>query len=344
MTTYPMAIVKEPGRIEFVERSLPELGPNDVLIAVKAASICGSDLHIFKGRHPSAPLPVAVGHELAGEVIQVGGDVAQLRPGDRVAVEPALVCGRCDFCRRGQYHLCSEISFQYRRGQGAFAPYFVAPQERVFRLPDGLSFEAGALLEPLAVAIHAVKNAEIRLGQSVAVFGAGAIGLLVMLLARRLSGGPVLITDIQPARLKAALELGATVTIHSRSEDPLQVIMDLTQGMGVDHSFEAVGLEQTLIQALRALKKGGKATLLGIFEEPQTMIPANLFIQREIMLAGSQGYNWDFQAGLALLAGGDFPLQALVTHTFPLERIQEGFDLLLSPGNTAIKVVARVGE
>jgi 2-desacetyl-2-hydroxyethyl bacteriochlorophyllide A dehydrogenase len=342
MTTYPMAMVSAPGRIEFVERALPERGPKDVLIGVKAASICGSDLHIYKGRHPSAPLPVAVGHELSGEVLEVGRDVTRIRPGDRVTVEPALVCGKCDFCQRGQYHLCTDISFQYRRGQGAFAPYFVAPEEHVFRIPDGLSYEAGSLIEPLAVAIHAVKKANISLGQSIAVFGAGAIGLLVMMLARRVSGGPVLIVDVQAARLQAALELGATRAIDSRAEDAVQVIMDYTQGLGVDRSFEAVGLEVTLVQALRALKKGGQATLLGIFEELKTVIPANLFIQREITLAGSQGYNWDFQAGLALLAGGDFPLGALVTHRYPLERIQEGFDLLLSPENPAIKVVAQV--
>ncbi len=342
MTTYPMAMVSAPGRIEFVERALPERGPKDVLIGVKAASICGSDLHIFKGRHPSAPLPVAVGHELSGEVLEVGSEVTRIQPGDRVTVEPALVCGQCDFCRRGQYHLCTDISFQYRRGQGALARYFVAPEERVFRLPASLSYEAGALIEPLAVAIHAVKKAQIGLGQSTAIFGAGAIGLLVMMLARRVSGGPVLIVDVQTARLQAALELGATRAIDSRAEDAVQVIMDYTQGLGVDRSFEAVGLEVTLVQALRALKKGGQATLLGIFEELKTVIPANLFIQREITLAGSQGYNWDFQAGLALLAGGDFPLGALVTHRYPLERIQEGFDLLLSPENPAIKVVAQV--
>lgn len=342
MTTYPMAMVTAPGKVEFVERSFPARGPTDVLVAVRAASICGSDLHIFKGRHPSAPLPVAIGHELSGEVLEVGSQVRHLRPGDRVTVEPALVCGKCDFCRRGQYHLCVDISFQYRRGQGAFAPYFVASEERVFRLPGGVSYETGALIEPLAVAIHAVRQAGIGLGQTTAVFGAGAIGLLVMLLARQVSGGPVWIADVQPARLQAAVELGATAGIDSRTQDPVQVILEHTQGLGVDRSFEAVGLEVTLVQSLRALKKGGKATLLGIFEEPQATLPANLFIQREISLAGSQGYNWDFQAALSLLAGGDFPLSKLVTHSFPLARIQEGFDLLLTPGNRAIKVVAQI--
>lgn len=342
MTTYPMAIVTAPGKVEFVDRTLPECGPEDVLIAVKAATICGSDLHIFKGRHPSAPLPAAIGHELSGQVLEVGRRTARIHPGDRVTVEPALVCGVCDFCRRGQYHLCTEISFQYRRGQGAFTPFFVAPEERVFRLPDNVSYETGALIEPLAVAIHAVKNARLSLGHSTAVFGAGAIGLLVMMLARRASGGPVFIADVQPARLEAALALGAARAINSRSEDPVQLILDQTQELGVDRSFEAVGLEATLLQALRALKKGGHATLLGIFEDPHTVIPANLFVQREITLSGSQGYNWDFQSGLALLASGDFPLSALVTHCFPLERIQEGFDLLLSPENRAIKVAAQI--
>ena len=182
--TYPMAVMVAPGRVEFQEHRLAVLGNKDVLIQIKAAAICGSDLHIFKGRHPSAGLPVAVGHEASGQIIAVGREVTKHQVGERVTIEPVISCGQCDFCRRGHYHLCVNISFQYRKGQGVFTPYFIAAEERVYKLPENLSYQEGALVEPLSVALHAVKKSGVCLGQSSAVFGAGAIGLLVAMLAR----------------------------------------------------------------------------------------------------------------------------------------------------------------
>lgn len=341
--TYPMAYVIAPGKVEFREKELPPLGGRDVLIAVRAAAICGSDLHIFKGRHPSAPLPVSVGHEISGEIVEIGPSVSKVRVGDRVTVEPVIACGRCDECRRGRYHLCQEISFQYRRGQGGFAPYFVVSEDHAFRLPDHVSYEEGALIEPLAVALHAVKNSGLGIGESCAVFGAGAIGLLVLMLSRLASAGPAFVVDVQDFRLAKAVELGACQAINGRQADAVEAILKLTAGKGADRSFEAVGIETTLVQALQVLKKGGKATLLGIFENPQACLPVNLFVQREIVLAGSQGYNWDFQDGLAILDQGRLDLKPLITHQIHLEDLQAGFELLCSPESQAIKVIAKVG-
>ena len=340
--TYPMAVVTAPGKIEFREKQQPELGPRDVLIEVKAAAICGSDLHIFKGKHPSASLPVAVGHEASGKVIAIGKDVTRHTIGDRVTIEPIITCGECGFCRRGQYHLCQNVSFQYRKGQGAFAPYFVAHEERTFRLPEGISYAEGALVEPLSVALHAVKKSNLGPGHSAAVFGAGAIGYLVAALARRLSAGKMFVSDVNRFRLQKAAELGA-VAINSLEADPVAVIMEQTGHMGVDRSFEAVGLEITLTQALKALKKGGMAVLLGIFEDPNVVPPINLFVQREISLAGSQGYCWDFQDSLALLEDKAVDLNALITHRLELSDLQKGFETLLDPGSNALKVIVNIG-
>jgi 2-desacetyl-2-hydroxyethyl bacteriochlorophyllide A dehydrogenase len=343
-TTYPMAMVTAPGKVEFQTKILPDLGAREVLIQIKAAAICGSDLHIFKGLHPSATLPVSIGHEAAGQIIAVGKDVQKHKIGDRVTIEPVIACGKCDFCVRGEYHLCVSVSFQYRKGQGAFAPYFVASEERVFKLPDHLSYEEGALVEPLAVALHAVKKSGIRLGQTCAVFGAGAIGLLVAMLARRTTGSNVFVADINFFRLQRALELGATEVINSLEANPVVTIMEKTGQIGVDRSFEAVGLEATLIQSLKALKKGGTATLLGIFEKPDAVLPVNLFVQREINLAGSQGYCWDFQDSLTLLENGTVDLKRLITHYVNLVDLQQGFEILMKPQNNAIKVVINIDD
>jgi 2-desacetyl-2-hydroxyethyl bacteriochlorophyllide A dehydrogenase len=336
---YRMGMVAEPERISFADRARVEPGEGEVLIKTRAASICGSDLHVYMGKHPSVQLPCAVGHELAGEVLEVGPGVSRLKPGDRVTVEPVVACGECHFCRRGAYHLCTNISFQYRVGQGAFAPYFIVTERWAHRLPDTLTYEQGALIEPLAVAVHAVHLAGIAPGHAVAIFGGGAIGLLTLQVARAAGAAPVVIVDINDFRLDFARRLGADAAINGLRENVLERIGELTEGLGADRAFEAVGLEQTLLQALQSLRKGGRAVVLGIFEEPTINLPANIFVQREIGLTGSQGYNWDFQTALALAGSGRINLQDMITHRMPLDRLQDAFDVITKPPRETIKVV-----
>lgn len=339
MQTYPMAVISEAGKIEFEDHPMNDLQPDEVRIKVKYAAVCGSDLHLFKGLHPSVELPSAVGHELSGEIVETGPAVTDLKVGDRVTVEPVIACGKCHFCQRGQYHLCQDVSFHYRRGQGAFGAYFVAPARYVFRLPDSVSLETGALVEPLSVALHAVNKCGMRLGQSTAVFGAGAIGLLVVMLASRLTQGKTFSVDINPFRLQKALELGASSAINNLESNAVEAIIAETDGLGADFTFEAVGMALTLEQALQSVRKGGLATLIGIFEDPNPKVPVNLFIQKEITLSGSQGYNWDFQDALTILDQNAISLETLITHRFPLEKTQDAFSLLTQRGNQAIKVL-----
>jgi 2-desacetyl-2-hydroxyethyl bacteriochlorophyllide A dehydrogenase len=337
-----MAIVSSPGKIEFLEKRLPSLSFKEVLIGVKACAICGSDLHIFKGKHPAASLPVAIGHELSGEVLDIGKNVSKVKEGDRVVVEPVITCGECHFCRRGQYHLCLNISFQYRKGQGGFAPYFVAEEDWVHKLPGKVSFEEGALMEPLSVAIHAVNKGNLRLGHTIAIFGSGIIGLLILILTRLSGVGEVFVVDVQEYRLKKALEFGASDVLNNSKGDAVRNIFKKTSQLGVDRSFEAVGLQSTLIQSLNVLKKGGTCILVGIFETHDVMIPANLFIQKEISLAGSQGYCWDFQTAFTLVEKGMVPLRKMISHVLPLASLQEGFELLMDSKKRTIKVVIKV--
>ena len=337
--TYPMAMITEPGKVEFVERRLPALRESDVLINVRAAAICGSDLHIYKDAHPAVTLPVTIGHELSGEVIAVGEQVSQVRPGDRVAVEPVLVCGKCYFCQRGQYQRCTEISFQYRQGQGGFTTHFISHENWVHRLPDHISYEEGALMEPLSVAVHAVKISGLGMGESAAVFGDGPIGLLILMVASIAGAEKVFVVGAREFRLEKALQLGASRAINNFEEDALNTIFDETAQLGVDRAFEAVGIQTTLIQSLQVLKKGGVSTLVGLFEQSETKIPANLFVQREITLTGSQGYNWDFQTVIELVSQKRLNLSSIITHVLPLTALEEGFKLLIDPDGKAIKVV-----
>ncbi len=338
----PMAIATSPGKIEFQDRPLPSPGADEVQIKVKAVSICGSDLHIFKGAHPAAPLPVPVGHEIAGEVEIIGSRVSKLKPGDRVAVEPVLVCEQCYFCQRGDYSLCQNISFQYRKGQGGFTTHFIAREKWVHLLPADLSYAEGALVEPLSVALHAIKRSRLGVGESCAIFGAGAIGLILLMLFKTTGGGDAFVIDVQDHRLGIALELGAADVFNNLEVNSVDRIFQRTGGLGVERAFEAVGINLTLVQALQSLRKGGMAVLLGLFENPEVSIPANIFVQKEITLSGSQGYCWDFQGAVKLLADKRVDLNPLITHHIPMAQLQDAFELLMDPNNKAIKVVINV--
>jgi len=338
-----MAIVSAPGKVEFKKRTLPPFGDNDVLIKVKACSICGGDLHLYKGKHPLASLPMAIGHELSGEVIKKGSAVTKVSLGDRVAVEPVITCGTCYFCLKSEYHLCQNIAYQYSAGQGGFTPYFVAGENRVHRLPDILSLEEGALLEPLAVAVHAIRKAEMEREQSMAIYGAGGIGLFLLQAVKAAGVSQVFIVDILDHRLATAASLGASSAINALKEDPVARILQETKGLGVDRSFEAVGLEKTLRQSAESLKKGGICVLIGLFEEPlEVKFPVNLFAQREIQIRGSRGYCWDFQVALGLVEQRKVRLAPLISHLFPLPDLPQALEILLAPNNKANKVVIQI--
>lgn len=330
--------VSQPMRIEFFHKKIPVPEKDQVVIQIKSTAVCGSDLHIFKGRHPSAPLPVTIGHEFSGDVV-LAGEEAGIPLGTRVTVEPCLVCGRCEACRHGDYSYCEDISFTYRRGDGAMADYITVQAAHVYPLPEHLSYAAGALIEPLSVAVHAVRRAQIQLGETVLILGAGAIGILVAAVCRRNGASRVIISDYSPYRLDMAMAMGATDAVNPGREDYEETLSRLTDGKGVDKSFECVGLESTFIQAMTALKRGGLATVVGIFEQPDIRIPAGRFVSHEIKVQGAQSYCWDFP--VALKMSGQIDLEKLITHTFSLDNLQQALEICLDRNVDSIKVLLR---
>lgn len=331
--------VTAPMQTELFTRPVPAPGPGQVVIKVAASAICGSDLHIFKGKHPSVPLPATIGHEFSGDVVAVGEGVDSLKTGQRVTVEPCIVCGKCDACLHGNYGYCEQISFTYRNGDGAMADYVTVQAKYVYELPDYLSYETGALIEPLSVATHAVRRADIRLGETVLVIGAGAIGMLIAAICRRSGAGEVIIADFSDERLAAAKELGATVAVNSGKVNLEEEVQKLTNGKGVDKSFECVGLQATFLQAMLTLRRNGLATIVGIFENPDITIPASRFVTHEIHVQGAQGYCWDFP--IALKLAREIDLSKLVTHTFALNELQKALETCLDRSAGSIKVLLK---
>ena len=337
--TVTMPIIESPRQIILKEATVPDPGRREVTIQVKACAICGSDVHVFKGMHPAAPLPAGAGHELAGVIAEVGREVTQFQVGDRVCMNPMLFCGKCYYCKRAEYNHCVQVTFCYRVGQSGFAEYINRDENWVYHLPDFLSFEEGAVIEPTATAVHAAQSSDLHLGSKIAVFGAGPIGLQTLQAAKAHGATWAAMVDVVDYRLDLARELGADVVLNAGQADPVALLRELSDGLGMDVTYECVGLEQTMRQCLAALKKGGRAMALGVFENPEVKLNLQDMVNRELQIHAILAYVWDFQTALDLVAAGRIRLKPLISHTFPLSRIQEAFELLLDKREKAVKVL-----
>ncbi len=330
--------VTKPGVVEFSQIELPAIKDDEVLIKVAASAICGSDLHIFKGKHPSVNLPSTIGHEFSGTVQQVGTK-SKFSIGDRVTLEPCIICGECEECRKGTYSFCENISFSYRVGSGSMADYVIAKTAHVFKLPDELSFEEGSLIEPMSVAMHAVRRADIKIGEKVVVVGCGAIGLLVVALCKLCGASEIIATDFSAQKLEIARQYGATHTVLGPNEVLLDKVSEVTNGKGVDKSFECVGKQQTFMQAVQSIKKNGVATIIGIFEDNNINMPATELITREIKIQGAQSYCWDFPISISMSKNID--LKKIITHEFKMDELQKALETSLDPKSNAVKVILK---
>ncbi len=330
--------VTQPGKVEFYEKELPLINEDEVLIKVVASAICGSDIHIYKGKHPSVNLPATIGHEFSGIIEQVGNK-SKFNIGDRVTLEPCIICNECEECRHGNYSFCENISFTYRIGNGSMANYVIAKTAHVFKLPDDLSFEEGCLIEPMSVAMHAVRRADVKIGDSVAVIGCGAIGLLVIAISKLCGASEIIATDFSLEKLKLAKEFGATHTVLGPNEVLKDKVDEITCGKGLDKSFECVGKQETFMQAVTSIRKNGLATIIGIFEDNKISMPATELVTREIKIQGAQSYCWDFPISIKM--SKDVDLKKLITHEFKLDDLQKALDTAIDPKSNSIKVIIK---
>jgi len=233
----------------------PRIKRGEALIRVRAVGICGSELHVYEGISKRRVPPLVMGHEFSGEVAEVEDGGCGNPKGDRVAVEPIIRCGTCEQCARGRSNICSNMRLMGLHMTGAFAEYVAVPAEKCYKIPDNVSFEEGSTAEPLSVGLHAVNRASIGLGDAVVVLGAGVIGLMSVQAAKIAGAAKVLVTDLFDYRLKLARKLGADAVINVKEEDPVKVVMELTDGKGVDAILEAVGIQKTMQQAMTMVKR-----------------------------------------------------------------------------------------
>jgi len=338
------AVLAGPGRIEIRDIPKPEIkDPRDVLLRVVRAGICGSDLHYYVPGYFEAGdvvYPLVPGHECAAVVEDVGNGVSHLRPGMRAAVDPAVSCGRCDQCRAGRPHTCRNIGFLGFPGQigGCLTEFIVVPGANVFPLPDGMSMEEGALVEPLAIGMYAAALAGGTREKSVGILGADPIGLCVLLALRAENCGTVFVTDKVEDRLQAAAEAGAARTGNPDAADIVEDILE-SEPAGLDLVFECCGDQAALDQAVSLLKPGGKLLVLGIPPALRISFDAGLLRRKEISIVHVRRQNGFTGRAVEAVASGTISPAFLATHQFPLDRAQDAFALAASRADGALKVL-----
>jgi 2-desacetyl-2-hydroxyethyl bacteriochlorophyllide A dehydrogenase len=321
---------------------LPHTGPDEVLVRVRAAGICHSDAHYRAGRSRVHPLPLTLGHEVAGVIEKAGDKVVELRAGDRVCLHYLATCGHCGFCRQGSEQFCRDAAMIGKHRDGGFAEFIVMPARSVFRLPDEVPFEHGAVMMcSSATALHALRKARLSPGETVAVFGVGGLGFSALQLAKSLGASQVFAVDLQPAKLALAQQHGA-VPINAGCVDPVQDILRLTGGRGVDVALELIGLPLTMRQSVRVLAIQGRAALAGITEKLFEIAPYEELINKEAEVIGvSDHLAQELPLLLDWARRSQLDLSKVITRTVPLEAeaINDALDQLEAFGEGLRTVV-----
>jgi L-iditol 2-dehydrogenase len=329
------AIVSEPHRVTVVEVKAPPILDHHARVAIKACGICGSDLHTFEGHHPFVDYPVYPGHELAGMVAEVGMGVPKTWVGRLVTVEPSLACGECENCRAGRYNICDRLKVMGFQSPGGMGEEFVVPVDRLVQLPAAMTAEQGALVEPLAVAVHASRLPASLIGRDVLVLGAGTIGLLMGQVVRAYGARQVVLTDPIPARRSLAGRLGLTAV--DVPQDGSEVIVEQFHGRRPDIAFECVGAEAALRQGIELVRKGGEIIIVGVFGR-EALVPAGLIQDHELRIQGSLMYvRFDFEEAIRLITEGRVDVDPLISHRVPLAAVDRAF--MLAGGRDGVKVI-----
>lgn len=341
-----VAVMNGIGEMGFLERDIPTVKDDEVLVKLEYIGICGSDLHYYEtgriGDYIVKP-PFVLGHEPGGVVVEVGKNVNHLNVGDRVALEPGKTCGHCEFCKTGRYNLCQDvIFFATPPVDGVFQEYIAHQADLCFKLPEGVSTLEGALIEPLAVGFHSAIQGEAKCGQTAVVMGAGCIGLVTMMALKAMGVENVYVVDVMQKRLDKALELGATGVINGKEKNAVDVIMEITNGVGCDLVIETAGTEITTVQAINMAKKGSNIVLVGYSKSGEMTLPMSLVLDKELTFKTVFRYRHIYPMAIEAVANGSINLKGIVTNEFSLDEIQNAMDYSVSNKADIVKAVVRV--
>ena len=312
-------VMTEPGKITFRRIPVPEVQEGQVLVKIKRIGICGSDIHVYYGEHATTSYPVTQGHEVSGKVVQLGGGVEGLHVGQKVTIEPQVYCGKCYPCTHGKYNLCENLKVMGFQTTGTASEYFAVDASKVTPLPDDMGYDEGAMLEPLAVTVHAAKRFEQLKGAKVAILGCGPIGILLAQSCRALGASQVLITDVSDYRLSLAKSVGADFAVNTSEKDFGEA---MTEAFGTDKAdviYDCAGNNVTMGQAIKYARKGSKIVLVAVFAGPATV---DLFTlnDHELDLDTTMMYRHeDYVDAIRLVNEGKIQLKPLMSRHFDFE-------------------------
>jgi L-iditol 2-dehydrogenase len=332
-----------PNQFEYTDVPEPVIGPDEVLVHVKACGLCGSDVHGMDGSSGRRIPPLIMGHEAAGQIAALGPQVVDWQVGQRVTFDSTVYCGHCFFCRRGQINLCDHrrvlgVSCADYRQHGALAEYLAVPARILYALPAEVPYSHGALVEPVSIAVHAASLVPPALDDTAVVVGAGMIGLLLIQVLRAAGCGQIIAVDINPWRLEQARAMGASSALNPREANVPAVVQQLTHGRRADLAFEVVGASATVQTAVNALRKGGRLALVGNLA-PMVDLPLQAVVTRQLTLAGSAASCGQYPACLNMMARGQINPAAIISAVAPLSEGAAWFDCLYRADENLLKVI-----
>lgn len=334
------AIMISPGVIE--HRDIPEpdqLKDNEILLRIKKIGVCGSDIHVFHGKHPATPYPVVQGHEYSAIVEAIGNNVTKVKPGMKATARPQLICGECGPCKRGQYNACQKLKVQGFQSPGVAQDLFVVTEDRIVPFPDSMSLEQGAMIEPAAVGAHSTNRASRLIGKNVVVSGAGTIGNLVAQFAIARGAAKVLITDISDYRLNIARQCGIQGTLNVNNNSFEEGVNLFFGDEGFQVGFEAAGVQSSLDVLMKFVEKGGEIVILGVYSQNPVV---NMFYlgEHELNVFGSMMYRHeDYEAAVEMIASGKIVTAPLLTNSFPFSQYLEAYRFIEEQGDKSMKVM-----
>lgn len=340
------AVMTDIGKIEIQSRPIPKPAEDEVLVKVEYVGICGSDLHYFEagriGNFIVNP-PFVLGHEAGGRVVATGSRVTHLKVGDRVALEPGKTCGSCEHCKEGKYNLCEEVQFFATPPvDGVFQEYVAHEANLCFPLPEQVSTMEGALIEPLAVGMHAANQSGAHLGQTAVVMGAGCIGLCTLLSLRAMGVSRIIVVDVMKKRLDKALALGADAVINGKEENAVERIRELTQGKGADIGIETAGSQITATQLIQSAKKGSVIVFVGYSASGEMTLPIGMALDKELTFKTVFRYRNIYPMAIEAVASGKIAIRDIVTDYFELDEIQAAMDACVQNKADIVKGIIKV--
>lgn len=335
-------VMTAPGRIEFREIEKPEPKAGEVLVRMRRIGVCGSDIHVWHGKHPFTSYPVTQGHEVSGEIAALGWGVTGFEVGEKVTIEPQVVCGKCHPCRHGKYNLCEGLKVMGFQATGAASEYFAVDAKKVTRIPAAMSFDEGAMLEPLAVAVHAVRRFPGLTGAKVAVLGAGPIGILVAQAAKGLGAEAVLITDVSDLRLAKARECGADFTVNTKGKDFGEAMVEAFGPDKADVIYDCAGNDITMGQAIKYARKGSTIILVAVFAG-LAKVDLAVLNDKELDLNTTMMYRHeDYVGAIDLVRSGKVRLAPLISRHFAFRDYAEAYRYIDANRESTMKVIIDV--